>query len=135
MKLLCTRALAVLFLASPSEAAPALTDYLGAYPFQEVGGYAFFENPIVRQAIDRYAGEGISDWLADLSVGLPIEREADGLIAIACEEHNCSGKNAAVAVSVAGDLIVACLYSDGGDHGAPPGRVRWIGPQLEKVIE
>jgi hypothetical protein len=120
---------------SSSASAAGLTDYVGAYPFEEIGGYAFFENPAVRDAIDRVAGEGVSDWLAGLNVGLPIEQEADGLIAIACEEHNCAANNAAVAVSVKGSLIAACLYSQDGDHGAPPGKIRWVGPLLDKQVE
>jgi hypothetical protein len=124
----------LLLISSPGLAA-GLTDYIGAYPFEDVGGYAFFENPVVRKAIDTIAGKGVSDWLADLGVGLPIEQEADGLIAIACEEHNCSGNNAAVAISVQGSLIAACLYSQDGNHGAPPGKVRWVGPLLDKQIE
>ena len=128
-------ALIWLLLISSAGSAAGLTDYLGAYPFEEVGGYAFFENPVVRKAIDTVAGNGVSDWLADLGVGLPIEQEADGLIAIACEEHNCSGNNAAVAISINGDLIAACLYSEDGNHGAPPGKIRWVGPLLDKQIE
>lgn len=124
----------LLLISSPSLAA-GLTDYVGAYPFEEIGGYSFFENPVVRRAIDSVAGNGVSDWLTDLGVGLPIEQEADGLIAIACEEHNCAGNNAALAISVKGSLIAACLYSQDGDHGAPPGKIRWVGPLLDKQID
>jgi hypothetical protein len=127
--------LTCLLVFSSSASAAGLTDYLGAYPFEEIRGYAFFDNPVVRKAIDAVAGNGVSDWLAGLGVGLPIEQEADGLIAIACEEHNCAANNAAVAISVNGSLIAACLYSQDGDHGAPPGKIRWVGPLLDKQID
>jgi hypothetical protein len=126
-------ALSMLMLASPSLALD-LTVYEGAYPFDEVGGYAFFGNPEVRQAVDGVAGRGISDWLAELEVGPPVERQHDGLIAIACEQHNCSGNNAAVAISVSGSFIAACLYSEDGEHGATPGKLRWVSRLIDKEV-
>src|SRR5438067_12678017 len=55
-----------------------LSGYNGAYPFDEVGGYSFFDNPAVKAAIDGVAGDSVSEWLAELQVGLPIEQQADG---------------------------------------------------------
>src|SRR5436190_19286374 len=69
-----------------SALAADLSVYKNAYPFDEIGGYAFFDNPVVKTAIDKIAGDGISDWLAELGAGLPIELQDDGLIAIACEQ-------------------------------------------------
>ena len=121
------------FLSLPALAAD-LSIYAGAYPFEEINGYAFFENPVVTSAVDTAAGGGISEWLADLGVGVPIERQDDGLIAIVCEQHNCSGNNGAVALTAAGKFIAACLYSEDGDHGAEPGKLRWISPRFDKAI-
>ena len=125
---------AIAMLSLPAPAAD-LSAYKDAYPFEEIGGYAFFENPAVKAAIDGAGGQGISDWLGDLGVGMPIELQDDGLIAIVCETHNCPGNNAAVAISVSGGLIAACLYSEDGDHGAPPGKLRWVSPHLDKQVE
>jgi hypothetical protein len=125
---------AMFVLCSPALAAD-LSAYKDAYPFDEIGGYAFFDNPAVKTAIDSVAGDGISDWLADLGVGLPIELQDDGLIAVVCEQHNCPGNNAAVAITASGTLIAACLYSEDGDHGAPPSKLRWVGPRLDKQID
>jgi hypothetical protein len=123
-----------IFLASSPALAVDLSAYGGAYPFDEVGGYPFFENPAVKRAIDAAAGDGISDWLAELAVGVPIEQQDDGMIAIACEQHNCSGNNAAVAISISGSLIAACLYSEDGEHGASPGTLRWVSPRFDKEM-
>ena len=124
----------ILLLSSPAPKVD-LSVYKDAYPFDEIGGYPFFDNPAVKTAIDSVAGAGISDWLGDLGVGLPIELQDDGLIAIVCEQHNCPGNNAAVAIAVSGALIAACLYSEDGDAGAPPSKLRWVGPHLDKQID
>src|SRR5437773_1364883 len=81
----------------------------------EHGCYAFLGNPAVKTSIDSAAGGGISDWLGDLGVGLPIELQDDGLSASVCGQHNCPGSKAAVAVTVSGALIAAGLYSEDGD--------------------
>jgi hypothetical protein len=112
-----------------------LSGYVGAYPFDRIDGYSFFDNPAVKSATDGAAGAGISDWLADLQVGLPIEQEADGLVAIVCEKHNCAGNNAAVAISVSGSFIAACLYSEDGEDGAAPGKVRWVNTEFNKQMD
>jgi hypothetical protein len=126
-------AIFLLFLSSPALATD-LSAYNGVYPFDEIGGYAFFDNPAVKTAIDAAAGSGISDWLADLHVGVPIEQQNDGLIAIVCEQHNCAGNNAAVAISVSGSFIAACLYSEDGEHGARGGKLRWISSRFDKQM-
>jgi hypothetical protein len=125
---------ASVFLISLPAMATDLSAYNGAYPFDEIGGYAFFDNPAVKSAIDKAAGSGISDWIAELQVGVPIELQHDGLIAIVCEQHNCPGNNAAVAIATSGVLIAACLYSEDGDHGAAPGKLRWITTRFDKQL-
>jgi hypothetical protein len=135
MKLACLLILScALFLAPPAFAAD-LSAYSGLYPFDEIGGYAFFDNPVVKRAIDGAAGEGISDWIAELQVGAPIEKQDDGLIAIVCEAHNCTGNNAAVAVSISGVLIAACIFSENAEHGAPVGTIRWVALNFDKHVE
>jgi hypothetical protein len=124
----------ILLLSLPALAAD-LSAYNGVYPFDEIGGYAFFDNPAVKTAIDSAAGSGISDWIAQLQVGVPIELQDDGLIAIACEQHNCPGNNAAVAITISGSLVAACLYSEDGDHGAAPGKLRWISARFDKQLQ
>ena len=135
MKTLYFLTLVCLMLACSPARAIDLSGYIGAYPFDKIEGYTFFENPVVKSATDGAAGDGISDWLADLEVGLPIEQEADGLIAIVCEQHNCAGNNAAVAISVSGSLIAACLYSEDGEDDAAPGKVRWVNPDFNKQMD
>jgi hypothetical protein len=127
--------IACLLLLSSAAYAVDLSAYNGVYPFDEIGGYAFFDNPAVKSAIDGVAGSGVSDWIAELGVGMPIELQDDGLIAIVCEQHNCPGNNAAVAITVSGTLIAACLYSEDGDHGAPRDKLRWVSPRFDKQID
>jgi hypothetical protein len=113
----------------------ALAGYVGKYPFDVVDGYSFFERPKVIAAVDGAAGPGTADWLDGLDVGTPITLQEDGLISSVCEEHNCSGNNAALAISVSGQLIALCLFSKSGDLGIVPGQVHWIGLNLDRYVE
>jgi hypothetical protein len=112
-----------------------LSAYEGKYPFDPVDGYAFFDNPVVIKAIDGAAGDGTVDWISDLDVASPIERQDDALIATVCEAHNCPRNNAAVAISLGGELIAVCLFSQSGDAGTVPGKLHWVGPKLNTDIE
>jgi hypothetical protein len=112
-----------------------LSAYEGKYPFDPVDGYAFFDNPVVVKAIDAAAGEGTVDWISDFDVAPPIERQDDALIATVCEAHNCPRNNAAVAISLGGELIALCLFSQSGDRGTIPGKLHWVGPKLNTDIE
>lgn len=115
--------------------AEGLASYAGKYPFDVVGGYSFFEHPNVVEAVDTAAGSGTADWMDNLDVGSPITRQEDGLIAAVCEAHNCSGNNAALAISEEGRLIALCLFSNSGDLGIVPGQVHWIGLNLDRYVE
>jgi hypothetical protein len=112
-----------------------LAAYVGKYPFDEVNGYSFFENPKVIAVVDRAAGPGAADWLDGLDVGTLIARQEDGLIATVCEAHNCANNNGALALSLDGQLIALCLYSKEGDFGTMPGQVHWIGLNLDRYID
>jgi hypothetical protein len=112
-----------------------LSAYEGKYPFDPVGGYAFFDNPVVAKAIDGAGGEGTVAWINDLEVASPIERQDDALIATVCEAHNCPGNSAAVAISVGGELIAICLFSQSGERDTIPGKLHWVGPKLNADIE
>jgi len=116
-------------------AADDLSVYVGRYPFDIVGGYSFFENPKVVAALDGFAGPGTADWVDDLDVGTPIAQQADGLIAAACEAHNCGNNNAALAISVDGRLIALCVFSKEGDLGTMPGQIHWVGVSLDRYID
>jgi hypothetical protein len=128
-------ALAASFLPASLALAGDLSAYEGKYPFDSVGGYGFFENPAVVTAMDGAGGEGTAAWVEDLEVASPIERQDDALIAAACEAHNCPGNNAAVAISLRGDLIALCLFSQSGERGTIPGKLHWVGPKLNKDVE
>jgi hypothetical protein len=112
-----------------------LSAYAGKYPFDEVEGFAFFEHPRVISAIDDAAGPGTADWIDELDVGTPIKQQEDGLVAAVCEAHNCGSNNAAVAISVKGELIALCLFSKAGDIGIVPGQVHWVGLNLDRYVE
>lgn len=112
-----------------------LKDYAGKYPFDVIGGYSFFENPKVVEALDNAAGSGTADWIDNLDVGTPITRQEDGLIAAVCEAHNCASNNAALAIAESGRLIALCLYSKSGDIDIVPGQVRWIGLNLDRYVD
>ena len=112
-----------------------LSAYQGKYPFETVDGYAFFENPAVAGPIDTAGGEGTAEWINALDVASPIELQSDALIAAVCEADNCSGNSAAVAISLKGELIALCLFSDSGERGTIPGKLHWVGPKLEADTE
>lgn len=111
-----------------------LSAYEGRYPFESVNGYAFFDNPVVAEAVDAAAGAGTIDWINGFDVAPPIERQEDALIASACEARNCSGNSAAMAISLGGELIALCLFSQTGEHGTIPGKLHWVGPKLEADV-
>lgn len=134
--LLCFSCTASLALAADIPAfADGLLGYAGKYPFDVVGGFSFYEHPKVIAAVDSAAGPGTADWIDNLDVGTPITLQEDGLISTVCEAHNCGGNNAALAISVSGELIALCLFSKSGDLGIVPGQVHWIGLSLDRYVE
>jgi hypothetical protein len=112
-----------------------LSAYEGKYPFETVAGYAFFENPAVAGAIDAAGGKGTAEWINELGVTPPIEVQNEALVASACEAGNCSGNSAAVALSLTGELIALCLFSESGARGTVPGKLHWVGPGLDADTE
>lgn len=122
-------------LAQAADLPDNLSVYVGKYPFDVVNGYSFFENPKVVAALDGAAGDGTAEWVDNLDVGTPIVQQEDGLIAAVCEAHNCGNNNAALAISVDGQLIALCMFSESGDVGTMPGQVHWIGLALDRYID
>lgn len=122
-------------LAQAADLPDNLSVYAGKYPFDVVNGYSFFENPKVVAALDSAAGDGTAEWVDNLDVGTPIAQQEDGLIAAVCEAHNCGNNNAALAISVDGQLIALCMFSESGDMGTMPGQVHWIGLALDRYID
>ena len=130
MKKTCWAALTAFLFPASLSLAGDLSAYEGRYPFEPVSGYAFFDNPVVAEAVDAAGGEGTIDWINGFDVAPPIERQEDALIASACEPRNCSGNSAAMAISLGGELIALCLFSQTGERGTIPGKLHWVGPGL-----
>jgi hypothetical protein len=111
-----------------------LSVYDGRTPFQEVQGYRLFDVPRVDLNLRLYAGDDGRDFLDDLDQSTTITLRDGALIVGLCERGNCAANNATVAIARDGSLIALCTYSRDDDHGARPGTVHWVGPQLNKLI-
>jgi len=132
----CSTTLAVmsLFGLADTPLATGLPAHIGKYPFEQVECLNFFEEPLVSKAIAAAAGETALDFVESLDAASPIVEKEDALVAVACEEGNCSRENAALAITPLGKLVALCLYSVDGSHGAEPGTTRWITEKQEHKL-
>jgi len=134
--MLCSTTLAVMSLFGLAET-PAMTGlpaHIGKYPFEQVECLSFFEEPLVSKAITRAAGDDALSFVESLDAAARVVEKEDALVAVACEEGNCAGENAALAITPFGTLVALCLYSAEGNHGAGPGITRWITEKQEHKL-
>lgn len=120
--------------APPSEAvsrpAPAtptadLSRYAGAYPFDEVGGRRFVDEPAVRDAVERLAPDQavVARFFNVNGPRTPVQPQDSKLVSWGCETHNCAAHNWALRIAPDGSGAELCYKPDGASpqwYGADP---------------
>lgn len=101
-----------------------LSGYIGQYPFDEVGGVAFRDHPLVRAALSEAGGDNapVDRILAGPGPSTPIALADDGrILSWGCEQHNCGPHNWALLVAADGSRPELCYH----DEDATPATV-WL---------
>lgn len=95
-------------------ASPAgdLSRYVGAYPFDEVGGTAFLTDPQVRAGIEGAVSDpAVRARVLDRDVtATPIAQQDGRILSFGCEPHNCGPHNWTVAITPDGKNASVCYY-------------------------
>lgn len=112
----------------------ALAMFEGRYPHEQVECRSFLEAEPVASQIAKRGGERAVELFDELTTAAPIVKREDALLAFVCKTGDCDEENAAIAISMKGDLIAMCLYSKDGRHGAGAGEVHWIGEKLDRLM-
>jgi hypothetical protein len=114
-------ALPLLLAASPT--APAVSAYVGKYPFDKVRGMAFTQHPVVVRAVKAaLLGSIIQSRVLDPnSTSGPIARQGDFIVSWACEPHNCGFHQWAIVLTGSGRKAAVCYYNEDLSEGA-----RWF---------
>lgn len=100
--------------------APALSQYIGRYPFQKVAGLTFTAHPVVRRAVE----DAVLDSVVRLRVlnsnqtAGPIAADGEFIINSGCEEHNCGDHNWKIIITRSGRKAAVCYYNEQLTDGA-----------------
>lgn len=115
--------LALPLLVAATPAVPAISAYVGKYPFDKVRGVSFPQHPLVVQRVKAaLAGSVIQSRVLDPnSTSVPIARQGDFIVSWACEPHNCGSHQWAVVLTGSGRKASVCYYNEDLAEGA-----RWF---------
>lgn len=96
------------------QAVPALSDYVGKYPFDEVGGVAFIDHPAVRLALESSGAPAEAIALARDrdQVVVPIFRTETALVASGYDPRSGGSVNWNLAITPDGGHAVVCYQSE-----------------------
>ena len=106
--------------AKENDSLPSFADYIGKYPSNSVGGVSFWRNPLVKKLVHRAVrNHKMARIILSGGVETPIaDMEGDGVVANACEPHNCSDHNWSVAYNLADySASNVCYYDAAGPAG------------------
>lgn len=94
-----------------------LAGYVGKYPFDKLDGKTFFEQPLVRSAVEGAVGDAaIREWIfRKAGPQAPIAVVEGRLAAWGCEAHNCGPHQWTVLVAPDGHDAQVCYQPDGAD--------------------
>lgn len=100
--------------ASVAQAAPALSAYVGKYPFDEVNGVAFIDHPDVRRALEMSGAPAEALALARDrdQVVVPIFRTETALVATGYDPRTGGSINWNLAITPDGEHAVVCYQSE-----------------------
>lgn len=100
--------------ASAAQAAPALSAYVGKYPFDEVNGVAFIDHPDVRRALEMSGAPAEALALARDrdQVVVPIFRTETALVATGYDPRSGGSVNWNLAITPDGEHAVVCYQSE-----------------------
>lgn len=94
--------------------APALTDYVGKYPFDEVNGVAWTEHPLVRAGIAKSVTDAaVREAMATVKgPSAPIVLQDGKVAAWSCQQHRCGEHSWSVMVDPATGATDVCYMKD-----------------------
>ena len=100
--------------AAPAQTAPALSAYVGKYPFDEVDGIAFIDHPAVRLALESSGAPAEALALARDrdQVVVPIFRTETALVATGYDPRTGGSINWNLAITPDGEHAVVCYQSE-----------------------
>lgn len=110
--------------ASVAQTAPALSAYVGKYPFDEVEGVAFIDHPAVRRALEMSGApaDALSLTRERDSVVVPIFRTETALVAAGYDQRSGGSVNWNLAITPDGEQAVVCYQSEPVGHMYENGR-------------
>lgn len=114
---------------APTETASAasatgLSAYVGKYPFDEVDGVTWNDNPAVKAAIDKAVTDAaVRKTIAETpGPSAPIELVEGKVAAWGCEQHNCGPHQWTVLVDPASGAADVCYFNEDADSASS----RWF---------
>ena len=110
---------------APSAAgAPALSAYVGKYPFDKVSGVSWLDHPVVKAAITRTVTDPAARKTIFASTGPADEIKQVGtrLQSWACQQHNCGPLNWTVQIDPASGTADVCYF----DEKVSDNTARWF---------
>lgn len=109
---------------SASASTPALTAYVGKYPFEKVSGVAWVDHPVVQAVIRRSVTDpGVRKAiLGTAGTADPIVSENGRLRSWMCEPHNCGGHRWTVVIDPGTATGDVCYY----DASVSDDNARWF---------
>lgn len=132
--------LALPFLLAANSPAPALSAYVGKYPFDKVQGIAFTRHPVVvRQVQAAVQSSAIQSRVLDPdSTAGSIARQGDFIVSWACEPHNCGFHHWSIVLTGSGRKAAVCYYNEDLTAGARwfvDGSVRFVDSEGNCEVE
>lgn len=97
--------------APPTEPTGPLTKFIGAYPFDDVGGETFLTNSVVMRAVTAAVTD--PDVRIDVlggGVAGPIRARSGALVSWSCTPHMCNARNWTITIDGEGRAAVVCYY-------------------------
>jgi hypothetical protein len=119
--------------AAPTGAVASLSAYVGKYPLDKVGDYAFFQHPVVQEGLSRAVTDPkVLAAIAAIKgpVG-PVMRKDNDIAASQCEQHDCGARNYAIHVDATTNRVSSVCYYD--EQAGPI--ATWYKPDGSKVSE
>lgn len=90
---------------------PPLTTFIGKYPFNNISGYTFLSEPVVRRAVESAAfDQSVVQSALSEGVAGPISRRGSLIIASSCQPHNCADHNWTIVMLIPNGPAAVCYH-------------------------